>query len=257
MKKLKIKNRQGQEIVVIVDKVENQKGLAFVAHGFGGFKDQPHIETMAKAFVDNGYTAIRFDAVNTFGENGGNVENANITNYLEDLEDVINWTKDKDWYQEPFCLAGHSLGSLTIAIYSELNSGKVMALAPTSTVVSGESYLNNLGKEELAERNETGWQIKESSSIPGLMKKLRWPQFEREILKYDILVDSDKLNMPVLLVVGSEDDSTPPEGQKILYEKLNTDKEFHIIEGSEHTFRDEEHLKQLYNIFDKWIKNKL
>jgi len=257
MGKLRIKNRKGQEIVIVVDKAEDKKGLVVVAHGFGGFKDQPHVETMAQAFVDNGYTAVRFDAINTFGENGGNVENANPTNYLEDLEDVINWSKDQEWYQEPFCLAGHSLGGLTVATYSELNPDKVKAVAPTSAVISGEMYLNRLGEREITERNKTGWHIKESSSLPGIFKKLRWPQFEKDILKYDILTDSDKLKMPILLVVGSKDDSTPPEGQKLLFDKLKTDKEIHIIEGSEHTFREEGHLKQLYDIFDKWIKNKI
>ena len=90
-----------------------------------------------------------------------------------------------------------------------------------------------------------------------MIKKLRWPQFKEDILKYDIFAGTDKLTMPVLLVVGSKDTGTPPEEQKILYDKLNTDKELHIIEGSKHTFKERGHLRQLYNIFDKWIKNKL
>lgn len=43
MEKVKIKNRKGQKIAVVVEKLEEQKGLAFVMHGLGGFKEQPHI----------------------------------------------------------------------------------------------------------------------------------------------------------------------------------------------------------------------
>lgn len=40
MQKLFIKNRKGQNVLVIVDESKNQEGLAFVMHGLGGFKEQ-------------------------------------------------------------------------------------------------------------------------------------------------------------------------------------------------------------------------
>ena len=52
MEKITIQNRKKQKLVLILEKTGNQKGLAFVAHGLGGFKEQPHIETFAKAFSD-------------------------------------------------------------------------------------------------------------------------------------------------------------------------------------------------------------
>jgi len=60
--------------------------------------------------------------------------------------------------------------------------------------------------------------------------------------------------MPVLMIVGDQDDSTLPEHQKIFYERLPGKKEFHIIKGATHTFKDPEHLKELEEIFDQWIK---
>ncbi len=95
MEKITIQNRKKQKIVLILEKAENQKGLAFVAHGLGGFKEQPHIETFAKAFSDAGYTVIRFDTTNTYGESEGDYADATTTNYYEDLEDVISWRKPK------------------------------------------------------------------------------------------------------------------------------------------------------------------
>lgn len=89
MEKIFIQNRKDQKISVIVEKAEDQKGLAFVMHGLGGFKEQPHIQTFADAFKEDGFTVVRFDTTNTFGESDGNYEDATVTNYYEDLEDRV------------------------------------------------------------------------------------------------------------------------------------------------------------------------
>ena len=255
MEKLFIKNRKGQNVAVLVEKAENQKGLAFVMHGLGGFKEQPHIQTYAEAFLDNGYTVVRFDARNTFGESEGNYEDATTTNYYEDLEDVVGWVEKQPWYQEPFCLAGHSLGSLCVALYAENHPEKVRALAPTSTVVSGKlSAETPKHKEIMEEWKRTGWREEASESKPGLVKRLKSTEME-DRLRYDLLPNAHKLTMPVLLVVGDQDDSTPAEHQRLLYEKLPGKKEIHIVEGARHTFREKIHLEEIRSIFDRWIKS--
>ena len=50
MQKVFIKNRKGLKISVLVETAENQKGLAFVMHGLGGFKEQAHLEMIADLF---------------------------------------------------------------------------------------------------------------------------------------------------------------------------------------------------------------
>ncbi|MDP4007394.1 MAG: alpha/beta fold hydrolase [bacterium] len=249
-----IKNRRGQRIAVLVEESEDSKGLAFVMHGLGGFKEQPHIETYAGVFLANGYTVVRFDTANTFGESEGDYQDATTTNYYEDLEDVISWAGQQPWYQEPFCLAGHSLGSLCVVLYAENHPEKVRALVPTSTVVSGRLSAETRKYQEILEDwRRTGWREEASTSIPGLVKRLKWTEME-DRLKYDLLLGAHKLTMPVLLVVGSKDDGTPPEHQRLLYEKLPGKRELHIIEGAEHTFREKAHLEEIRGIFDSWIK---
>lgn len=60
--------------------------------------------------------------------------------------------------------------------------------------------------------------------------------------------------MPVLLIVGEQDRTTPLEHQQIFFDKLPGQKELHVIKGSGHTFKEDEHLAEIKNIFDKWIK---
>jgi len=250
MEKIFIKNQKNQNIVVIIERAENQVGLAFVMHGLGGSKDQAHIETFAKAFSNNNYSVVRFDTTNTFGESDGNYEDATTTNYYEDLEDVINWSKNQDWYQKPFALCGHSLGGICTALYAENNPDEVKALAPISTVVNGELSWKTRTEEELKNWKETGWQIRQSFS--GITKKLKWSHME-DRLKFDLLKKVEKLTMPVIMIVGDMDDETPLDQQKILFDKLPGRKELHIIKGAPHTFRDPNHLEEIYQLMNKWI----
>lgn len=255
--KIFIKNRHNKNIAVIIEENKNSKGLVFVMHGLGGFKEQPHIQTFADAFRDNNFTVVLFDATHTYGESEGEYADATTTNYYEDLEDVINWAKTQTWYKEPFWLAGHSLGAISVALYTERHPNEVKALAPISTVVSGK-FSTETKKERglLEEWKKTGWLIAKSESKPGLIKKLKWSEME-DRLKYDLLPEANKLTMPVLLIVGDKDDGTPPEHHKILFDKLPGKKEMHVIKGAPHTFRDPEHLAEIRAIFDKWIKNNL
>jgi pimeloyl-ACP methyl ester carboxylesterase len=193
-----IKNRKNQNISVIVEKAENQKGLVFVMHGLGGFKEQAHVETFSKAFRDNNHTVVRFDATNSFGESDGNYADATTTNYYEDLEDVIEWSKNQDFYQKPFVLCGHSLGGVSTTLYAQKYPDLVKALAPISTVVSGKLSLERYSQEELNEWEKTGWQTKISSDGKRV-KKIKYGHIV-DRLKYNLLDDTDKLVMPVLMI---------------------------------------------------------
>ena len=89
MQKVFIQNRKREKMAVVVEEAKDSKGLAFVMHGLGGFKEQPHVETLAAAFKEKGYTVVRFDTTNTLGESEGKYEDATVTNYYEDLEFTI------------------------------------------------------------------------------------------------------------------------------------------------------------------------
>lgn len=255
MTKIFVKNRKGQNICVAVEENAKQKGLVFIMHGLGGFKEQPHLQTIAEAFKENNYMVVLFDTTNSIGESEGKMEDATLTNYYEDLEDIVKWSKDQNWYQESFVLVGHSLGGFSVAYFAQNYPNKVKAIAPISTVVSGKLLEESPDFKEIKDNWEKN-KIREwaSSSQPGLIKKLKWSHVE-DRRKYDLLPEVKKLIMPVLMMVGELDDTTPIVHQKILFDLLPTKrKEMHIIKGAEHTFKKPEHLIEIGNIFYNWIK---
>lgn len=253
MVKITINNRKKQNLALRIQPQDKQKGLTFIAHGLGGFKEQRHIETFANTFKEAGYTVVRWDAANTIGESDGNMEEASITSYLEDMEDVIKWSKEQAWYEEPFVLCGHSLGGIITILYSEKYPEKVKGLAPISTVVSGKLTLENTPKKKLKEWKKEGIMYEESVSKPGVIKSLKWA-FIEDILKYDVIEEVNKITMPVLLIVGERDKSTPVEHNKLFYNAVPSNKkELHIIKSAPHSFRRLEQLQEIKDIFLKWI----
>lgn len=251
-----INNRYKQKICVVV---ENEIGnrMAFVEHGLGGYKDQKHIRAMIKALINNNYTVVSFDTTNTFGESEGDYKNATVTQYIADLEDVIDWSTKQDWFKEPYVLAGHSLGGISVATYAEKNPSKVSGLAPIATVVSGklsfETARGYEGEENLDHWRKTG--VRKTYSRNGKIEKvLKWSHME-DRLKYDLLPSIKQLTMPTLIVVGSRDDRTPPDQQQILFDNLPGPKKMHIIDGAEHSFYRDSDRQKLTEIFNDWLKS--
>ncbi|PIN90463.1 hypothetical protein COU60_01405 [Candidatus Pacearchaeota archaeon CG10_big_fil_rev_8_21_14_0_10_34_76] len=189
-----IKNRRGQKISVLVEFPKNPRGLAFIMHGLGGFKEIPMIVAMAEAFLKKDIIAFRFDTTNSFGESDGTYELATTTNYYEDLEDVINWAKKQPWYVEPFYLIGHSTGAVCLGTYAKRHPEKIKGLAPLGGV-SGELWLKNEPKEGLKKWNKTGWKITPSSK-PGTIKKLNWHNYLKDSLDYDLLKNTERVTTP-------------------------------------------------------------
>src|SRR3989344_2883674 len=229
MKKLFIKNRKNQKICVVVETPKSARGLAFVMHGLGGFKDQPFLIKVAEAF---------------------------LTNYYEDLEDVIKWAEGESWYKEPFILAGHSLGGISCALFSEKYPEKIKALILISPVISGQLTLETeYGESIKGEWKRSGWHEEKSISKPGEIKRLPWLHMEDRI-KYDLRSEAQKLIMPLLLIVGSKDETTPLEHQKLLFGALpEGNKELRVIKGAHHMFRKDSEIAELKKVIFEWVKS--
>ena len=177
--------------------------------------------------------------------------------HYNDLVDGTAWAKTQPWFITPFVIAGHSLGGYAVARYAEEHPEEVKAVFPFANVVSGELSFeaNERSKpERLKEWKETGWFIRTSNSKPGTVMRLPWSHME-ERLNHDLRPHADRLTMPVLMIVGTEDDSTPPDHQQIFFDLIpGNEKELHIIDGAPHTMKSPEDLAQVKEILDAWIK---
>src|SRR3989344_495718 len=257
MDRYSIENRKVLNISVVVDEAEMQRGLVFVMHGLGGFKEQDHIRVIAEAFSEKDFTIVRFDTTNSLGESEGAYDRATVTNYYEDLEDVIQWAAGRTWYREHFVLAGHSIGALCAGLFAQQHPEKILALAPISPVVDGNLSLEAYQGRDSGRPNlwkETGWSEEKNLSRPGVMTRLPWSHME-DRLKYSLFHEVKKLTMPVLVIVGATDSTTPVDHVKIFFDALPGRREFHIIKSAPHTFRNNNQLRDMKALFLHWIKS--
>lgn len=249
-----IGNRDGRKLCVVIEGPQKPGKLAFVMHGLGGTKEGSEIRAMVAAFIELGYTVVSFDAAHTIGESEGDYEDATVTNYYADLEDVIAWASGQAWYDEPFILCGHSLGGLCTALFAEAHPEKIKGLAPISTVVSGKLSVatyddTHRDRKDLAEWKRTGSMTRISRD--GIDLKLKWSHMEdRE--KYDLLPQVGNLAMPVLLVVGDRDKSTPVGHHELFFEKLPGPKELHVVKGAGHVYREKHEQAELHDLIKAW-----
>lgn len=252
--KQRIKNRNDIELAVVVENEKGATGLAFIVHGLGGFKEQVHIRALAESFLDNGYRVVTYDAANTIGESGGRMEDATLTNYFEDLEDVVEWAATQSWYKEPFVVCGHSLGGASSIMYAAKYPEKVKAIAPISAFIAGPLSKRLEDAETMARWEKDGYILEESKGKPGVVKKIGWG-FIEDALNHDMRKSADKITCPALFVTGSEDVSCSPEAEQMVIDKMISPARLEVIDGMAHNPRSEEHNQELKDLVSNWLAN--
>lgn len=236
--KYEIKNRLGLKLVIQVDEPESPRGLVFIAHGQGGFKEQKHIEAFKDAFLKNDFRVVRFDATNALGESDGSMMNVTYDNYVADLEDVVGWAHSQSWFQRPFALCGHSMGAQSAVWYAEHHPDEVSLLAPMAPPVNYDLYITTENERELQEWKQKGYRILQSRSKPGVTKQIGW-DVVRSLKKFDLLLLAHQLTMPVIDIVGEFDTPCPKEHQEALIDKIaSDDKQLIVIPGLDHNYRN-------------------
>ena len=232
--------------------VDTPRGTAIIIHGLGGFKEQAHIVAMAQACRERGFSTIRMNTRHALVGDGSAYADASASAAIEDLRTVIAWAREQSWFTEPLLLAGHSLGGL--AVLEAARSEDVDLLVPVAPVVNGSRIAEFYGRELVEEWDRTGWQIRESSSLPGVMKRLRWKPFKEDIMRYDVLSYASTLAIPTLIICGSEDRFLE---QNRTLETAMPNAQLHVMNGAPHSYRDAAHITELRDTIRAWIAEQI
>lgn len=257
MKKLILENRKGQKIVGLLEKPEKEiKGTAVLQHGWGGTKEKPTMQAIKLGFHKVGFQTFNFDTTNSFGESDGEYEKSTLGLHSEDFEDVVMWVKEQCWFFGPLALSGHSKGGYSVVSFVESHPDEVQYLIPVAPVISGK-----LSFEAYEARSPGGlekWKKEGYSTSPrkpGVKK--HWFQME-ERLNHDLLQKADKVTTPTLFIVGSEDESCPPDHVKKLCDILGAkDKELHLINNAPHSFYEIHEQEECTKIISEWLEKRV
>lgn len=255
MKKLELRNRKDEKIVGVLEKPAGKiLGTFVIQHGWGGHRDKPTMQAIKDGCLAAGFQTFNFDTTNSFGESDGDFEKSTLGSFVEDFEDVANWAQYQEWFTGPLAVAGHSKGGYSAIKYAENYPGETSFVLAVAPVVSGklsfEAHQEN-NPEEL-KKWETE-KIVERIGKEGVVKRLHWHQME-ERLKHNLLPDVEKITMPILLIVGSEDTSCPPKHIKILFDSIpSKEKQMNIMKGGPHSFYEASEQKECRDIIKDWL----
>lgn len=222
------------------------KPVIVFAHGFKGFKDWGHFNSVMEYFASEGFVFVKFN----FSYNGGTMEqpfdfpdleafgNNNYSKELDDLRKVLDWVEQTDRIpdveidRKQLYMIGHSRGG-GIAILKAAADPRVKKLVTWAAVSDFESRLP---------QDLSTWKNEGVIYIENARTHQQMPMYYQFV--EDLQKNADKLNIeqaerclkiPHLIMHGSEDEAVSVEDAHRL-KQWNPEAILRIIAGAGHTF---------------------
>ncbi len=256
-KDVSFKNGKNQKIVGNLH-VPSGKGLfpaVIILHGFKGFKDQQHIKLCAGALCDGGFVAFRFDSSNGVGESDGDIFDADMTGYLDDIQCALEYLEGIDVVDNSrIGLTGHSFGGQALLITAARDERIKVIVPQCATFQFGQSRLLN----DLEVWKTQGYKVFSSTSKRREFKV--GYHFIEDRLNYDdnFMVELVKgISIPTRVIQSENDESVSLESGKHLFETLTCEKDMHIIKDAPHTWRDPVQLEEVASLVTGWFEKHL
>lgn len=223
------------------------KPVVIFAHGYKGFKDWGCWNLVAEEFAKNGIFFIKFN----FSHNGGTVKKPidfpdleafgqnNFIKELDDLESVIDWISDSEFYKNEadisdIMLIGHSRGGGIVVIKAseDIRINKVITWAGVS------DYESRFPEGEILELwKKNGVSYIENSRT--MQKMPHYYQFYESFVenkeRLHIKSAVENLKIPYLILHGTDDETVKLNEAKNL-NLWSKNSELYVVENGNHTF---------------------
>ncbi|NJE02785.1 alpha/beta hydrolase [Thermococcus sp. MV11] len=247
---------------------EAKLGWVVLVHGLG--EHSGRYGRLIKELNYAGFGVYTFDWPG-HGKSPGKRGHTSVEEAMEIIDSIIEEIGEK-----PF-LFGHSLGGLTVIRYAETRPDKIRGLIASSPALAKSPetpgfmvalakflgkiapgvVLSNGIKPELLSRNRDAVRryVEDPLVHDRISAKLGRSIFVNMELAHR---EADKIKAPVLLLVGTGDVITPPEGSRRLFEELAVeDKTLREFEGAYHEiFEDPEWAEEFHETIVRWLVEK-
>ncbi len=242
-----------------------ERGWVVLVHGLG--EHSGRYEKLIKMLNEAGFAVYTFDWPG-HGKSPGKRGHTSIEDAMEIIDSIIEELGEK-----PF-LFGHSLGGLTVIRYAETRPDRIRGVVASSPALTKSPetpgfmvalakflgrvapglVLSNGIKPELLSRNPEAVKayIDDPHVHDRISAKLGRSIFENMERAHE---EAGRIKVPVLLLIGTGDVITPPEGSRRLFEELNVkDKELKEFEGAYHEiFEDPEWGEEFHRTVVEWL----
>jgi len=204
-----------------------------------------YLKMLAEGLFENGISSYRYDKRGV-GNSIGNIQSGNdikFIDYINDVVSIINHFKDIKEYKQ-IVVIGHSEGALIGMIASRLIADSFISISG-----AGEDYLTLIQRQlsiqppyvkSMSDPIIEKLKNKEFvDSVPPLLNSLFNPDNQRFLIdanRYKPVEEISKLNIPVLIVQGSNDIQIEIKDAQLLHNAAKKSR-IEIIQGMNHVFR--------------------
>jgi len=251
IRSLKIKNKHGENINVdfrYIESSNSSKPLVILCHGFKGFKDWGFFPYLMEQIAAEDNFAVSFNfSYNGVGEDENNQNEFTrlelfakntFSRELDDLTSVINYVfehkNEYDYDTNNLTLIGHSRGG-GIAILKTAEDKRIIKLIVLSSVNNFNRYSEVLKKKW----KEIGY-FEVLNSRTNQIMRMNYSlieDLEKNNERLDIQKAIEKINIPTLIIHGTQDITVDYSNGEDLYSRSNKDKtELVLIDNTGHTF---------------------
>lgn len=252
---------------------EKFQPLVIYAHGFNGFKDWANFDLIATQFAAAGFCFIKFNFSHNgttpeFPEDFKNLEaygNNNYTKELADLQAVIDWSVNErnEHHQiidhNKIFLIGHSRGGGVVLIKGA-EEKRIRAIATWASVSECKTPWSSWPETRIQRWKETGVDYYVNSRTKQKMPLYfqLHEDFQAHKERLNILEATKKLNIPLLICHGTEDEAVPVENAHRIHEAARYSNIFLVpsdhVFGRKHPWTSNQLPDEMQAIVTKTIK---
>jgi uncharacterized protein len=233
-----IRNAQGERIDYTYHHGRpDGRDIVLIGHGVTGNKDRPFVVALSEGLAKAGITALRFSFSGN-GASAGKFTQSTITKEVEDLGAVIDTVQDKN-----ICYIGHSMGG-AVGVLRAAKDARIKALVSLAGMVHTKAF---------AEREFGMVKPGEGFMWDDPNCPLSQEYMDDMARIGSVLNEAPKVNVPWLLIHGSEDDVVPIQESRDIFARANEPKQLIELKGANHVFAGE-HTAPMVAEVVKWVK---
>jgi alpha-beta hydrolase superfamily lysophospholipase len=253
MKKEKIifENSKGQKLVGVLYSPDSKDyPIAIFVHEYTSDKNSSKAQKLGEVLPEKGIGLFAID-LSGRGESEGKFENTTLTQYIDDLKCAIDEISKRT---NKIGEVGSSLGGL-VALQETAKDKRIkllVLLSPVSTFPH-TSRRKEFSPEGVKEWKEKGYTFTESGRFGKL--KLNYFYYE-DGLKYGDYSIFEKIDIPVLIIQGTADESIPLEETKELIKHLKN-KKLILIKDADHRYTKQQDFDKVMEETKKFFVEKL
>ena len=249
-KKVKFKNKNGEELMGYLELPHNQDPHNFVlfAHCFTCNKNFFAAKNISRSLASAGYGVLRFDFTG-LGESEGDFADTNFSGNIQDLVAAAEFLKEE--HQAPGLLVGHSLGGAAV-LYAAKQIASVKAVA-TVAAPSTIKHVEALLRSNIDEIEKSG---KASVNIGGRSFEVK-KQFLDDIREHDLSGYLSDLKRALLILHSPQDRIVGIKNAEELYVAARHPKSFISLDGAGHLMEVEEDAVYAGNTIATWARKYL